>query len=248
MLTERPAPPSAHRSPGSQTLVGAAARAPRRPDVTALHPALSVRYVELVAVVAPVVERALSPAVAANRVELARVRPPALRLAPWREERRRFAVRLGALARTAPCVVLADVRDCYGSITPAAVDRSLRGMGCGPGSAGAVRRFLERLEALLDGRGLPVGPDPSAVLANAVLARADLALARAGVRHLRWVDDVVAAVQDRPRAEAVVRILRAALRDVGLELNEAKTRVLVDPAAIRGGVDVSATRGAGPVR
>ena len=45
--------------------------------------------------------------------------------------------------------------------------------------------------------GLPIGPEPSAVLANAVLATADAAATHAGVRLLRWVDDVVLVGTDR---------------------------------------------------
>jgi hypothetical protein len=243
MLAERPV-----TSHGVLTLAAVATPAVRRSDVSSLHPALAARYAELVASVAPIVEAGLSPAVAANRVEWCGVRPPALRLASWREERAAFAGRLDGLARRAPCLVLADVRDCYGSITPTVVERSLRRLGCGANAAAEVRRFLERLRVLLGIRGLAVGPDPSAVLANAVLAEADAALATMGVRHLRWVDDVVAAAPARPAAEAVLRVLRRTLARAGLELNEAKTRVLVDPSTIRGVVDVSGAGGAGPVR
>src|SRR5439155_6038536 len=73
--------------------------------------------------------------------------------------------------------------------------------------------------------GLPIGPESSAVLANAVLAAADGAATHAGVRLLRWVDDVVLVGPDR---WSVVRAFDAwaqALRVVGLRVNESKTRV-----------------------
>jgi len=72
---------------------------------------------------------------------------------------------------------------------------------------------------------LPVGPEPSAVLANAVLAPVDLAVAAAGVPHVRWVDDVVAFVPGRRRAVRVTDAVRRELEAMGLRPNEAKTRI-----------------------
>ncbi len=214
--------------------------APAVRALTVLHPSLAARYVALVARVAGAVEAGLSPAVAANRVAASRERPPMLRLEPWRRERRVFAARLRRLAGSERCVVFADVRDCYGRIEPGVVERALRRLGCDAVAARAVRAFLDRL-ASGGVRGLPVGPDASAVLANAVLAGADAALRSAGVRHLRWVDDVVAGTTDRGGAERVLQILRAELGAAGLELNDAKTRIVTDPSALRPVHRVSAT-------
>ena len=50
-------------------------------------------------------------------------------------------------------------------------------------------------------RGLPVGPDPSAWMAEAVLAIADERARLAGTAPIRWVDDVVFA-GDRDRGPA----------------------------------------------
>ena len=74
--------------------------------------------------------------------------------------------------------------------------------------------------------GLPVGPLPSAVVANAVLAVVDREIASAGWRHVRWVDDVWASARDRRHAERALHGLRLALAAEGLELNEAKTEIL----------------------
>jgi hypothetical protein len=131
-------------------------------------------------------------------------------------------------------LLFADARDCYGTIGPEVVDEALRRLGCDAAAAGAIRRFLVRLAAL-GVRGLPVGPDPSAVLANAVLAGVDGALRRAGVEHLRWVDDVVAGVADPAAARPTLELVRRHLALAGLELNETKTRVVSDPSAHLGG-------------
>jgi hypothetical protein len=94
-----------------------------------------------------------------------------------------------------------------------------------------VSRFLRGLTryGLL---GLPVGPDGSAVLANAVLVRVDLALRAAGVDHLRWVDDVVAVATGPEHASRILSLVDEALAGLRLERNEAKTRVVADTATV----------------
>ena len=196
------------------------ARGSRR--VAILDPDTLRTYTHLVAEIGATVEAALSQRVVANRVDTCAVEPPALRLRPWRAERDAFAARLSELAEAGGVLTFADVRRCYASISPSTVGAELRRLGVG--TAGAIEAFLRGLEP--DGvRGLPVGPDPSAVLANAVLGRADLALERAGVPHVRWVDDVVLSSSD-PRG--ALGVLRGALEEIGLRLNERKTRIVLD--------------------
>lgn len=194
------------------------------------------RFVGLVAASAGAVETSLSEAVVANRLRSWRVEPPELRLRPWRAERRIFAARLVALARRGEAVAFVDVRRCFDSISAERVGETLRGLGVA--AAGEVERLLLALRP--EGvRGLPVGPDPSAVLANAVLTPVDRALERAGIPHLRWVDDVVMAAAD---PEAALDVARSALGRIGLRLNERKTRVVADPTAVLSRARVSPSR------
>ena len=190
----------------------------------------------LVAGSAGALEARLSDAVVANRVRSWRREPPELRLRPWRIERRIFAARLSTLAERAGAIAFADVRRCYESISPSTVGETLRSDGIGAGDA--LEGFLGELQCA-GIAGLPVGPQPSAVLANAVLARVDRALERTGIRHLRWVDDVVLADGD---PEAALEVLRDALATLGLRLNESKTRVVFGPGAIGPRAWVSSSR------
>jgi hypothetical protein len=215
----RPAPPSARVA----ALPGRKVR-----EVTVLHPALSARYTALVAAVAHRVERGMSRSVASNRVAAASVDPPRLVLRSFREERAAFGQRLAGLARGTPCLLFTDVRECYPSIAPDVVSSSLRALGCDGASADAVIAFLHALQDR-GIEGIPVGPDPSAVLANAVLAEADRALERLGAHYLRWVDDLVMAVEGSEEATAVLDVLSEALDRVGLRLNDGKTRLVFDP-------------------
>lgn len=203
------------------------------------------RYTRVVTAVARIVEAALSSRVTAHRLAGCREEPPSLRFVPWRDERSAFARGLASMAVTHSCLVFTDVRDCYGSIRPSVVGDALASLGADPGSCERVRRFLDELAAR-GVRGLPVGPAPSAVLANAVLAVADRALERRGVPYLRWVDDVVAGTPDRDEAERVVAELASALGRLGLALNESKTRIVVDAPAE--GLAVRASMGGRHVR
>jgi Reverse transcriptase (RNA-dependent DNA polymerase) len=197
--------------------------------LTLLGPAAREEYLALVAPVAPAIELALSDRVVAHRVARCEPDPPELRLRPWRIERRAFALRLRNLTAGAPTIGIADVRRCYASISPWTVERVLGDLGVG--SAHEVGAFLARLERA-GGRGLPVGPEASAVLANAVLARADEALRAAGVEHLRWVDDVVVAAAGPTEASRGIAVLADAVGALGLRLNEGKTRI----ASTSGGI------------
>src|SRR4029450_374898 len=85
-------------------------------------------------------------------------------------------------------IAFADVRRCYASMSPSIVGDALDRAGIP--TACEVAGFLAGLERI-GVEGLPVGPDASAVLANAVLAQVDRLLREAGIEHLRWVDDVV---------------------------------------------------------
>src|SRR5947208_3227723 len=184
--------------------------------MTILDPDVEARYEALVSRVVEVVERALGHEVLANRV----LSPPTS-LSPWRPAWRgllRARRRLTARGRT---LLHADVRGCYPRITPGAVERSLHGLGA---ETDDVRPIVEMLDALQEHgvAGLPIGPDPSAVLANGVLVPVDRMLSDAGSSHVRWVDDVWAAAPDGDRAARILDRLRGVLDRIGLEVNEDK--------------------------
>lgn len=190
-----------------------------------LDPSLARAYERLVADLAPGIERILAPSVLANRVALADPTRGVLRLEPWRSARARFRRALAGGLVSATTVVLADVRDCYASICPDACAVAIRRAGAPRSSIIELGRLLWELHT--GGiPGLPVGPAPSAVLANAVLARTDRSLAAAGFAHLRWVDDFVVFASGRAEAERALAVLRFALADLGLELCDSKTRLL----------------------
>src|SRR5262249_62407873 len=89
------------------------------------------------------------------------------------------------------------------------------------------------LRALADAgvRGVAVGPDPSAILANAILAIADREAAAAGCRAIRWVDDVLLVAAGRRSAMRAFDTWRRTPAELGLEGHEGETRwVAAGPA------------------
>lgn len=189
------------------------------------------RYEAVVAAVVPSVERALGRVAAANRAQLVAT---GLRLEAWPSARRRYR-RAVASAAAGPfrAAFVGDVRDCYGSITLAEVARALHLIGVHEARVEPVVETLRWFEEL-GVRGLPVGPAPSAVLANAVLAPVDRALTGAvDGPVLRWVDDVVAFATDRQSAGRAAAAFERALDDLGLTPHPGKCMTLRDPGAVR---------------
>ena len=173
-------------------------------------------YRRLVAGVAPAIERSLGPRVMANRVS-----GPPLQLEDWRVAHRRWRRVVGSGGGVR---LRLDVADCYASIRPDTVTAALASLGA---ESEALDRFLHQL-AEHGVAGLPVGPEASAVLANAVLHRLDAAIACMGAPHVRWVDDVVAVADGWRHARRVLDAARRSLEGLGLRPNMEKTLVEED--------------------
>jgi hypothetical protein len=192
-----------------------------------LAPPDALAWRRLAAAAGPAIEPRLGPEVLANRWDIssARLRPfrPALAAA------RTAAGRLvqGSVLRT-------DVRGCYGSIAPDTLWASLDAAGVEGAAARLAARSVEAWTGL-GVPGLPVGPEPSALFANAVLAPVDATLRAAGIRFLRWVDDYLLAPGPREPRDALA-VLDGALDRAGLCRNEAKTAPLGAAEIWPGGV------------
>jgi hypothetical protein len=186
--------------------------------LTELDPRTAAAYAELVRRHTSRIEASLDAGVIANRIGArGTLRPLSVSRRAWRRRLR------GAIRPRRPLAfITSDVARCYPSIAPDAVGLSLA--ACGADGTEELLELLARI-ATAGTPGLPVGPEPSAVLANAVLAVADRSAREAGAQILRWVDDVVLIAPDR---RAVVRAFDAWARGarlVGLHPNEEKTHV-----------------------
>ncbi|MBA3736943.1 MAG: RNA-directed DNA polymerase [Actinobacteria bacterium] len=188
--------------------------------LTWLDPAGDAEYRMAVRPLAGRIERALGPEAFAIRTQPCAGGPT---LAPWAPARAAWRRTLRRVLRAAPpgtAFAVADVRDCYGSISPETIASLL-----GPDAAHVVA-FLRHLHER-GVRGLPIGPEPSAVLANAVLGEMDHAIRSTGARHVRWVDDVVL-WGARPDVRRALCALDDVTRRMGLSLHQGKTRPVAD--------------------
>ena len=193
--------------------------------LTRLDPAGEAAYRRAVAPLAGRIDRLLGPEVIALR---ARPATNGWRLASWRRARARWRRLLLTAIRDAPAgaaFAVTDVRDCYGSISPNALLAVL-----GPDAAAAAGELRRLHDAGV--RGLPVGPEPSAILANAILAELDLAARGKGVTHLRWVDDLVL-WGGRGDVRGALGALGESAARHGLTLHDGKTRLLADREELR---------------
>jgi hypothetical protein len=188
--------------------------------LTRLDPAGDAEYRAAVQPLAGRIEAALGPEVFAVR---ARPASDGWRLAPWAPARAAWWRTVRTVIDEAPprtTFAVADVRDCYGSISAETIAMLL-----GPEAAHAVS-FLRHLQGR-GARGLPVGPEPSAILANAVLSEMDRAVRGVHARHVRWVDDLVV-WGPRARVERALAVLDDVATGMGLRLHGSKTRLLAD--------------------
>jgi hypothetical protein len=201
------------------------------------------RFDRSVAAVVPAVERGLEVGVMANR---ARARPQGVELQPWASARRRFQREVALAAGSSRAAFVGDVLECYSSIRAAAVGRALADLGVPHDDVARVCDVLHSFEER-GIPGLPVGPVPSAVLANAVLAPVDRAMREAaGGPVFRWVDDVVAFTSGRVGAERTAGAFHRALEDLGLVAHPLKCRLTLDAAeAVAGASAASGARGGG---
>lgn len=178
----------------------------------------------------PVVERALAPAVLANRASGGGAR---WALEPVATALRRAGRASGNLIGT-PVALRTDVKAFYASVSPTVLATALQRVGAG-------RRDSREAAALLEGwgsegyPGLPIGPPGSAVLANAVLDPVDRSLG--GMRFLRWVDDYLVAVPSERAAREAQERIEEALDALGLEAKRSKTTIGPWPWVWPGGRD-----------
>lgn len=76
-----------------------------------------------------------------------------------------------------------------------------------------------------DGRGIPIGPDASNILAEAALIEVDRDLLAANVSFIRYVDDYRLFAPDQATAQSWLDLLRRRLADERLTLNANKTEI-----------------------
>jgi len=157
--------------------------------------------------------------------------------AEWLESRfvawRRFReLSLNEIAKGANYVVSTDIVGFYENIALRTLASDLNDLGVAAPVVAALSSSLSRWSGVR-GRGVPQGYSPSDILAKLYLTRVDRALAEAGYRHLRYVDDYRIFCSTRPESKLALLELQRLLRQRGLNAKAAKTAIMRADSAIQ---------------
>lgn len=132
---------------------------------------------------------------------------------------------LAAAARGLRHAVRLDVRACFDTIPHDLVVSRVAARLPSPRLLGLLGRWLRSgLAASTDlvGLGVAQGSIVSPFLSNVVLDDLDHALEAAGVEHARYADDLFLLCRGEPQGREAEALAASTLRDLGLELNDAK--------------------------
>jgi excisionase family DNA binding protein len=92
-----------------------------------------------------------------------------------------------------------------------------------PGRSVGLLRAMLRQWAIVPGLGIPQGPNVSRLLGNLYLHPIDRAMAEAGYRYFRYLDDIYIVASTKREATAAIRLLERECRIRGLLVSSAKT-------------------------
>jgi|GEM_PF-1018708 len=133
-----------------------------------------------------------------------------------------------------------DVSQYYGSIQLPVLGEVLRtDLGCPASSVGHLLDLLQEWQETWGVRGVPVGPEASGILGNAMLVPLDRALTQAGLTFVRFTDDVQVFLGRNDDWDQIQPVIAEVLGELGLSLNEDKVDVAttVVEARLMAGVD-----------
>jgi hypothetical protein len=132
-----------------------------------------------------------------------------------------------------PFMCRTDVTKYYPSVELDLLRELLLRQGC---YEKAVRRidccfkFWQRFCGL---KGLPIGPEASAVLGNFFLSRVDQSIVAGNADHLRYGDDILVFTESRSLGQAIIGVIDRELKSLGLTISAEKTRYFDDPDEAR---------------
>ncbi len=122
-------------------------------------------------------------------------------------------------------IIKADIADFYGS-----VDHAILGLVTST-HLDMPRKYGQAVESLLSAvmaisRGLPQGVPASDVFASAFLLPVDSHLSERSMTYLRCADDFLLPATSVDEARGTLRHLEESLREIGLSLNDEKTKIM----------------------
>ena len=124
-----------------------------------------------------------------------------------------------------------DIKDCFDSLDPNLLMRLVRRQVKDPTILRLVRAWLDAkvfnaLRGPWTRAGAAQGAVISPLLANVYLHQVDLQLTRQGYHLVRYADDLLICCRRKQRAQQALQAAEAALRQVKLQINHHKSRVV----------------------
>jgi Reverse transcriptase (RNA-dependent DNA polymerase) len=117
-----------------------------------------------------------------------------------------------------------DVEAYYPSVDVERLQSLLQECECLVPAAALILKVLQKWQ-LRDGlRGMPIGPEVSAVIGNFLLHPVDTSLEANGYAHLRWSDDILLFGRTAERCQGSMVLLDEVLSDLRLARSVKKTR------------------------
>ena len=187
-----------------------------------------ILYTALVLAAGPEVERALGKNVFSYR--MAHLNDPELLQDQGQAWGRFQTAQREARTRGWEYALAADVAGFYEYVMDVVLFETLETLGVPAEVTDGLRGLIKGWHKKSGLRGLPQGPDASAVLANAFLVPVDdevasVAAAR-GWEYIRWSDDIRVFTNSEDEARMAAFVVSGAMRRRGLYLAPAKTRVV----------------------
>jgi len=198
-----------------------------------MEPQDTIAYLTLVLLAAPLIEANRIPS-DGNIVHSHRFLPGRHRLFDEKFTHASFRTAASEHAASRAFVVTSDLTNCYGSISPERTAAALDGCGVPGWQVDYITQLLTYWQTPQNS-GLPIGPNASRILSEAVLARIDNRLRDAEIEYVRYSDDFRLFAANEPAAQLALEALRDAAASQGQTLNADKTSILQLAKATDGG-------------
>ena len=129
-------------------------------------------------------------------------------------------------AKTRPIVLMVDITDFYNQISHHSIENQLQRCGVSNPAKKGIMNLLKASTASVS-KGIPVGPHPTHLLAEASLIPIDDLLTQRGFEYCRYVDDIHVFCENEERAQVALFAIAGALDQYHkLTLNRSKTRTV----------------------
>ncbi len=130
-------------------------------------------------------------------------------------------------------VGLVDIAQYYPSVTCELLEKQLARIGAPASDVEQLLSWVREWQDVWGVPGIPIGPEGSGLLGNVGLLSLDTMIRTAGVPFLRYTDDVSVLLDDPERWWSLWAAIRRHCRDLALNLNDDKTKLMETPARVR---------------